>query len=172
MVHSCYFCRVFVILLCASVYCCLVVICCERADHLALVCDVWVWVCFFPFGILGLVWYLIVSIPDHCPLSYFKNNAPYNQLNELCRNMTLSLNNRRLKYHEIRKSNFWSCLRRLIYVAFSLQVATFFRSLITFANSLDTIQDTMFPKRFTIQKCSWKIILKKLVLKEVSRRQQ
>ena len=25
----------------------------------------------FQFGILGQVWYLIVSIPDHCPLSYF-----------------------------------------------------------------------------------------------------
>ena len=25
----------------------------------------------FPFGILGQVWYLIVSIPDHCCLSYF-----------------------------------------------------------------------------------------------------
>ena len=24
----------------------------------------------FPFGILGRVWYLIVSIPDLCPLSY------------------------------------------------------------------------------------------------------
>ena len=25
----------------------------------------------FPFDILGQVWYLIVSIPDLCPLSYF-----------------------------------------------------------------------------------------------------
>ena len=25
----------------------------------------------FPFGIMGQVWYLIVSIPDLCPLSYF-----------------------------------------------------------------------------------------------------
>ena len=25
----------------------------------------------FPCGILGQVWYLIVSIPDPCPLSYF-----------------------------------------------------------------------------------------------------
>ena len=25
----------------------------------------------FPCGILGQVWYLIVSIPDHCRLSYF-----------------------------------------------------------------------------------------------------
>ena len=26
------------------------------------------------FGILGQVWYLIVSIPDHCTLSCFKDN--------------------------------------------------------------------------------------------------
>ena len=26
----------------------------------------------FPFGILGQVWYLIVSIPDLCTLTYFK----------------------------------------------------------------------------------------------------
>ena len=25
----------------------------------------------FPFGMFGQVWYLIVSIPDLCPLSYF-----------------------------------------------------------------------------------------------------
>ena len=25
----------------------------------------------FPFGIPGQVWYLVVSIPDLCPLSYF-----------------------------------------------------------------------------------------------------
>ena len=27
----------------------------------------------FPLGILGQVWYLIVLIPDLCPLSYFHN---------------------------------------------------------------------------------------------------
>ena len=37
----------------------------------------------FPFGILGQVWCLIVSIPDFCPLSYFyyesvKYHAPEN----------------------------------------------------------------------------------------------
>ena len=31
------------------------------------------WVCHFPIGILGQVWYLIVSIPDLCNLTYFKN---------------------------------------------------------------------------------------------------
>ena len=29
------------------------------------------WVCHFPIGILGQVWYLIVSIPDLCNLTYF-----------------------------------------------------------------------------------------------------
>ena len=42
-----------------SVHCCLVVACWERADLLALVCDVCVFVT-FPCGILGQVWYLIV----------------------------------------------------------------------------------------------------------------
>ena len=43
----------------------------ERADHLALVCDVYCGFVTFPFGILGQVWYLIVSIPDPCCLSYY-----------------------------------------------------------------------------------------------------
>ena len=29
-------------------------------------------VCDFPIGILGQVWYLIVSIPDLCTLTYFE----------------------------------------------------------------------------------------------------
>ena len=41
----------------------------ERADLLAVVCDVYCDVGIFPFGILGQVWYLIVSIPDLCCLS-------------------------------------------------------------------------------------------------------
>ena len=55
----------------ASVHCCLVVTRRERADLLALVCDVYCDFVTFPFGILGQVWYLIVSIPDPCCLSYF-----------------------------------------------------------------------------------------------------
>ena len=43
----------------------------ERADLLALVCGVLLFVCHFPTGILGQVWYLIVSIPDLCTLTYF-----------------------------------------------------------------------------------------------------
>ena len=31
----------------------------------------------FPIGILGLVWCLIVSIPDICPLSYFYTHCQY-----------------------------------------------------------------------------------------------
>ena len=54
----------------ASVHCCLVVTCWETADLLALVCDVCVFDT-FPCGILGQVWYLLVSIPDLCQLSYF-----------------------------------------------------------------------------------------------------
>ena len=56
----------------ASVHCCLVVTCWERADLLALVSDVYCILVTFPCGILGQVWYLIVSFPDLCLLSYFK----------------------------------------------------------------------------------------------------
>ena len=35
--------------------------------------NVLLWVCHFPIGILGQVWYLIVSIPDLCTLTYFCN---------------------------------------------------------------------------------------------------
>ena len=38
---------------------------------MALVYDVYCDFVTFPFGILGQVWYLIVSIPDPCCLSYF-----------------------------------------------------------------------------------------------------
>ena len=54
-------CLLFVMLLCASVYLCLLVTRWERADLLALVC--------VPIGTLGQVWYLIVSIPDLCTLT-------------------------------------------------------------------------------------------------------
>ena len=47
-----------------SAHCSLVVICWERADLLALVCDVLLGFCHFPIGILIQVWCLIVSIPD------------------------------------------------------------------------------------------------------------
>ena len=60
----------------ASVYMCRVVTCWERADLLALVCGVQLWVCCFPIGFLGQMWYLIVSIPDLCTLLYFNNETP------------------------------------------------------------------------------------------------
>ena len=78
-----FFCLVFVVRLCASIYVCLVVTCLERADLLALVCTVKLWVCYFPVGILGRVWYLIVSIPDLCILTYFdkfRSNKMIHQL--------------------------------------------------------------------------------------------
>ena len=59
----------------ASVYMYLVVTCWEGADLLALVCGVLLCVCYFPIGILGQVWYLIVSIPDLCTLTYFHMQA-------------------------------------------------------------------------------------------------
>ena len=55
----------------ASVHCCLVVILRERADLLALLCDVYCDFVTFQCGILRQVWYLIVSIPDLCFHSYF-----------------------------------------------------------------------------------------------------
>ena len=75
--RRCFFCgsfmlflSCFVMLSCTSVCWCLVVTCWERADLLTLVCDVKLWRCHFPIGILGQVWCLIVSIPDLCPLFY------------------------------------------------------------------------------------------------------
>ena len=55
----------------ASVHCCLVVTSRERADLLALVCDVYCYFVTFQLGILGQVWYLIVLIPDPCCFSYY-----------------------------------------------------------------------------------------------------
>ena len=67
-----FFCLVFAMPLCEFVYMCLVFACWERADLLALVCGVLLCVCYFPIGILGQVWYLIVSIPDRCTLTTFQ----------------------------------------------------------------------------------------------------
>ena len=61
----------FAMSLCASVYMCFVVTCWERADLLTLVCGVYCEFVTFPIWILGQVWYLIVSIPDLCTLTYF-----------------------------------------------------------------------------------------------------
>ena len=61
----------------ATVHCCLVVTCWERADLLVLVGDVYCIFVTFPCGILGQVWYLIVSFPDLCRLSYFDISCDY-----------------------------------------------------------------------------------------------
>ena len=53
-----------------SFHCCLVVTCWERADLLALVCDVCCIFVTIPCGILGQVWYLIVLFLYLCLLSY------------------------------------------------------------------------------------------------------
>ena len=66
MDHLCYLCLVFVMHLRLSIGALRLL-----ADLLALVCDFYCDFDTFPFGILGKVWYLIVSIPDPCFLSYF-----------------------------------------------------------------------------------------------------
>ena len=63
----------------ASVHCCLVVTCWERADFLAFVCDVELRFVTFLCGILGQVWYLIVSIPELCHLSYSRYGIKHHQ---------------------------------------------------------------------------------------------
>ena len=62
---------------CVSVNLCLVVTCWERADLLTLICGVLLRVCHFPIGILSQVWYLIVSIPDLCTLTFFTLGAQW-----------------------------------------------------------------------------------------------
>ena len=89
-------------LLWASVYMCLVVTCWERTDLLALVCGVQLWVCHFPIGILGQVWYLIVSILDLCTLTYFEFYYIYN----LVKNKFLLLKSSALE-HTLAKQISW-----------------------------------------------------------------
>ena len=45
------------------------------ADLLVLVCGVWLWFCYFPIGIMGQVWYLIVSISDLCTLTFIPQRS-------------------------------------------------------------------------------------------------
>ena len=73
----CFFCGSFVLFLLCVYYAfmciCLFLPCGHLlggAGLLALVCDVLLWVCYFPIGVLGQVWSWIVSIPDLWPLSY------------------------------------------------------------------------------------------------------
>ena len=39
----------------------------------------------FPCGVLGQVWYLIVSLPDPCPLSYFYTHMTFMEISGLNR---------------------------------------------------------------------------------------
>ena len=70
MDHFCYLscvCHAFL-----SVQCSIVVTCWERANLLALLCVIFL--CVFvtlSCGVLDQVWYLLVSIPDLCFLTYF-----------------------------------------------------------------------------------------------------
>ena len=64
----------------ASVRCCLVVTCWERAHVFALVGDVYYIFVTFPCDIPGQVWYLIVSFPDLCLLSYIERTFRIVQL--------------------------------------------------------------------------------------------
>ena len=72
------FCLVFVLSLCPSVYVCFVVTCWERADLFALVCGVYCEFVTFPL-VSWVMWYLIVSIPDLCTLTYFYVSAAANE---------------------------------------------------------------------------------------------
>ena len=56
----------------------------EKADLLALVGDVYCIFNTFPCGILGQVWYLIVSFPDLCCLSYFDFFLLHMRIIETC----------------------------------------------------------------------------------------
>ena len=67
MDHLCYLSLVFVML--SHLF--IAALWSPEGKGLALVCDVYCDFATFPFGILGQVWYLIVSIPDPCCLSYF-----------------------------------------------------------------------------------------------------
>ena len=73
------FCSVLCLLcLCARLFiCAFVVTCWERADLLALVCGVYCEFVTFFIGILGQVWYLIVSIPDLCTLTYLDRKGAF-----------------------------------------------------------------------------------------------
>ena len=59
-----------------SVHCILVITCWERANLLDFLYVMFSCVFVtFPCGVLGQVWYLIVSIPDLCLLTYIVDNG-------------------------------------------------------------------------------------------------
>ena len=69
----------------ASVHCCLVVTRRERVDLLALVCDTYCDFVTFPFGILGQVWYLIVSTPIRAVLLTLFNTCYSSHMKFMCK---------------------------------------------------------------------------------------
>ena len=72
MDHLCYFCLVFVMLLCARLF--IDALWSPAGKRLTSWLSFVMFNCVFvtfPCGILGQVWYVIVSIPDLCHLSYF-----------------------------------------------------------------------------------------------------
>ena len=75
-----FFCQVFAMSLCASVICPLWSPAGKGlTSWLSFVVSNYEF-CHFPIGILGQVWYLIVSIPDFCTLTNF--NSTYNSIPE------------------------------------------------------------------------------------------
>ena len=70
------------------------------------------WVCHFPIGILGQVWYLIVSIPDLCTITYFFF------LSRLPDNLKQFLNSWHQIFHTTRELNLASAIKHeLLYKA-------------------------------------------------------
>ena len=76
MDHLCYLCPVFVMLSCLFIS----ALWSPAGKGLTSWISFYVLLCFvtFPCGILGQVWYLIVSIPDLCHLSYFNHSVIVN----------------------------------------------------------------------------------------------
>ena len=107
----CFFCLVSAMPLCASVYMCLVVTCWERADLLVFVCGVLLWVCHFPFGFLGQVWYMMFLIPELCTLTYFGRPHIPNATYKVPRSLAFWFWRRFLKgfYHKWAWRPSWSC---------------------------------------------------------------
>ena len=72
----CYSC--FVVVMPSTVHCSFVVTCWEMANLLVLVYVMFSCVFVtYPYGVLGQVWYLIVSIPDLCLLTYFNEMSRF-----------------------------------------------------------------------------------------------
>ena len=76
-----------------SVSCSLVVLCWERADLLACLYLMFSFVVFvtFPYGVMGHMWYLIISIPDHIHLNAENNFSFFKTLD-----VSIKLKNRQL----------------------------------------------------------------------------